>query len=128
MPYRYIPWILEQEGKDFQSIHFRWRPRELFFLRQVQIILKDIRSRYTNLELARGELQSLEHAAKYIKYLQRMRIWLRVASFSWQADHLSFIKSVAGFYSDYGAVLRLLKRDQLRGKFTEPANPVNTGV
>jgi uncharacterized membrane protein YjjP (DUF1212 family) len=127
--YRYIPWILEQEGSDFQSVHYRWRPKNLFMLRQVQLILKDVRSRYTNLELARGELQSLEYAAKYIKYLQRMRLWVRAASFAWQADQLKFLKSVAGFYSDYGAVLRLLKTDHLRGKFTEPATQeTNTGV
>lgn len=122
MRYSYIPWILEQEEvSDFQSVQQRWRPKDLFLLRQIQLMLKDIRSRYTNLELARGELQTLESAAKYFKYLQRMRIWVRSAEFSWKADQLKFLKSVAGFYSDYGAVLRLMKIDQLRGKFTEPA-------
>jgi hypothetical protein len=129
--YHYIPWILEQEEvSDFQSVSQRWRPKNLFLLRQVQLILKDVRSRYTNLELARGELQSLQYAAKYIKYLQRMRIWVREAEFAWKADQLRFLKSVAGFYSDYGTVLRLMKIDQLRGKLTEPATQetTNTGV
>lgn len=131
MRYHYIPWILEQEEvSDFQSVSQRWRPKNLFLLRQVQLILKDVRSRYTNLELARGELQSLQYAAKYIKYLQRMRIWVREAEFAWKADQLRFLKSVAGFYSDYGTVLRLMKIDQLRGKLTEPATQetTNTGV
>jgi hypothetical protein len=95
-------------------------------------MLKDVRSRYDSLELARDELVTLEYAPKYIKYLRRMRIWLREASFAWKADQLRFLKSVAGFYSDYGAVLRLLKTDQLRGKFvnTEPAEQtlITTGV
>jgi hypothetical protein len=129
--YKYIPWLLEQEvGTDFQTIHQRWRPKNLFLLRQVQLLLKDIQGRYRNLELARSELVTLTYADKYTKYLQRMRIWVREANFSWKADQLRFLKSVSGFYSDYAAVLRLLKMDQLRGKFTEPAKPetTNTGV
>jgi hypothetical protein len=132
--YRYIPWILEQEiGSDFQTISQRWRPKNLFLLRQVQLMLKDVKSRYDTLELARDELVTLEYAPKYIKYLKRMQIWQREASFAWKADQLRFLKSVAGFYADYGAVLRLLKTDQLRGKFvnTEPAEQITsitTGV
>lgn len=121
--YHYIQWILEQEGRsEFQSVKQRWRPKSLLMLRQVQLLLKDIQSRYASLELARSELQTLKYAAKYLKYLQRMRLWVRDADFSWHSDQLRFIKSVSGFYADYGAVLRLLKTDQLRGTFTEPAN------
>jgi hypothetical protein len=98
----------------------------LLFLRQVQLLLKDIQARYANLELAQDELQTLEQSARYFKYLQRMRLWVRQAGFSWQADHLKFIKSVAGFYADYGAVLRLLRIDQSRGKFSEPETSVST--
>jgi hypothetical protein len=57
-----------------------------------------------------------------------MRLWVRQAAFAWQADHLKFITSVAGFYADYGAVLRMLRIDQTRGKFSEPAISLNTGV
>jgi len=130
--YHYIPWILEQElGSEFQAVSQRWRPKDLLLLRQVQLILKDARARYENLELARPEFQSLTYAPKYLKYLQRMRIWLRDANFAWKADQLKFLKSVAGFYSDYGAILRLLRMDQLRGKFSEPASiqeETTTGV
>lgn len=122
MGYPYIRWVLQQEdGTEFQSIHQRWRPRTLFLQHQVRLLLKDMQARYTDLELARQELATLEYAAKYLKYLARMRIWIRDAHFAWKADQLKFLKSVAGFYSDYGAVLRLLKFDELRGKFTEPA-------
>lgn len=122
MQYHYIPWLLEQESdSEFQSVHQRWRPRDLFLMRQVQLILKDMQSRQENLELARDEFQTLEFAAKYDKYIRRIRIWLRDANFSWKADQLRFLKSVAGFYSDYGAILRLLRIDQIRGKFLEPA-------
>ena len=126
MAYTYIPWILEQEqDSEFQSVHEKWRPRNLFLMRQIQLLLKDVKGRLESLELARDEFMSLTDAAKYLKYLRRMRIWVREASFAWRADQLRFIKSVAGFYADYGAVLRLLRRDQLRGKFveTEPAKP-----
>jgi hypothetical protein len=112
---------LEQEDPTvFQTVHQRWRPRDLFLMRQVQLILKDIKSRQANLELAQDEFKSLEYGPKYIKYLRRMRIWVREAKYAWRADQLRFLKSVSGFYSDYGAVLRLLRRDQLRGKFIEP--------
>ena len=122
MQYHYIPWILEQEDPaTFRAVHQQWRPKDLFLMRQVQLILKDVQSRYANLELARDEFKTLEYAAKYLKYLQRMRVWSREAKFAWRADQLRFLKSVSGFYSDYGAILKLLKRDQLRGKFTEPA-------
>lgn len=127
MGYPNISWILEQEpNHDFQSVHQRWRPHNLLFLRQVQVLLKDIQARCLNLELAEDELQTLEYAAKYIKYLQRMRLWVRQAAFAWQADQLRFIKSVAGFYADYGAVLRMLRIDQQRGKFSEPVTSVST--
>jgi hypothetical protein len=129
--YSYIPWILEQEHEtDFQSVQQRWRPHNLLQLRQTQFLLKDIRSRLQNLDLARDELNSLVFGPRYLKYLKRMHLWVREAGFSWQADQLKFLKSVAGFYSDYGAVLRLLKMDQARGKFTEPATQesTNTGV
>jgi hypothetical protein len=120
--YHYIPWLLEQDdASEFQSVHQNWRPRNIFLMRQVQLILKDMQSRQDSLELARDEFKTLEYAPKYLKYLLRMRIWLREANFAWRADQLRFLKSVAGFYSDYGAILKLLKFDQLRGKFTEPA-------
>jgi len=90
-------------------------------MRQVLLILKDVESRFANLELARDELKTLEYASKYLKYLQRMRLWTRDAKFAWKGDQLRFLKSVSGFYSDYGAILKLLKRDQLRGKFKETA-------
>ena len=127
--YRYIPWILEQEQEvDFQSVNQRWRPHNLLQVHQVQLLLKDIRSRFENLDLARDELVTLVYAPKYVKYLKRMSLWVRDAGFSWQADQLKFLKSVSGFYSDYGAVLRLLKVDQLRGQFTTEPAVSNTGV
>ena len=129
MEYTYIPWILEQEeGSEFKSVHQNWRPRDLFLMRQIQLILKDMESRQASLELAKDEFKSLEYSAKYFKYLRRMRIWLREANFAWRADQLRFLKSVSGFYSDYGSILRLLRMDELRGKFSEPASVENIGV
>ncbi len=125
--YPNIAWILEQEhGPDFQSVHHVWRPRHLLYIRQVQVLLKDVERRLTDIELAQDEFKALEQSSRYIKYLQRMRLWVRQAGFVWQTDHLKFIKSVAGFYADYGALLRMLRIDQQRGKFSEPENQVNT--
>lgn len=95
-------------------------------MRQVQLMLKDMESRMDSLELARDEFNTLEKASKYNRYLLRMRIWLRESKFAWRADQLRFLRSAAGFYADYGAILKLLRFDQLRGKFTEPATTVNT--
>ena len=59
---------------------------------------------------------TLDRGAKYIGYLTRMRYWFRQAKFNWKGDQLVFIRAVAGFYSDYGAIIRLLKEDSARGK------------
>ena len=119
--YHFVNWILEQErAEDFHSTNQSWRPRQLLFLRQTQVLLKDIRFRLDNLELARDELRTLRYAPRYIKYLSRMHLWVRQASFAWRADQLKFLKAVSGFYSDYGAVLRLLRIDQLGGNLQEP--------
>lgn len=117
MQYRLLPWILEQEGTDFQRIEQRWRPTSLLFLQQVRALLKDMAARYEHLAAAQEELQGLDRAAKYIKFLHRMRLWLRRCHYVWKADQLAFLQATAGFYADYGATLRLLKNDEARGLF-----------
>lgn len=128
MRYRLLPWIVEQEGEDFQRIERRWRPTDLLMFHQVQALLKDMQSRYEHLSAAHEELQTLDRADKYVLYLHRMRLWLRQASFKWKADQLAFLQAVSGFYSDYGAVLRLLKIDQARGRFIEQGTEGLKGV
>jgi hypothetical protein len=98
-------------------------PQQLVQLHQAKSFLGDMANRYAQLSEALDELTSLDRADRYLKYLQRMRIWLRQANFFWKGDQLTFIRAVAGFYSDYGAVLRLLKQDNDRGKFK--VNPKN---
>lgn len=73
--------------------------------------------RYAQLSEALDELASLDRADRYVKLLRRMRVWYRQANFFWRGDQLTFLRAVAGFYSDYGAILRLLKQDYDRGKF-----------
>ena len=125
MRYRFLPWILEQEGSDFQHITQRWRPTGLLMLAQVRALLKDMQQRYDHLAAAQEELQSLDRADKYIGNMHRMRLWMRQANFQWKADQLRFIQAAAGFYMDYGAILRLLKIDQSRGLFADkPELPV----
>ena len=126
MAYRLLPWILQQEGDSFQHVERRWRPTNLLYVQQSRALLKDMESRYKHLAAAEDELALLERANVYIQYLQRMRIRLRQAGYVWRLDQLRFIQSVASFYSDYGAILRLLKIDQSRGRFQEP--PVKQGV
>jgi hypothetical protein len=84
-------------------------------VQQVRILLKDMGSRFEQLSAAQEELATLDRADRYIKYLSRMRLWLRQANFMWKADQLTFLKAVAGFYADFGSILRLLKLDQARG-------------
>jgi len=96
-------------------------PTDLVTLHQAQLSLKDMGRRYVQLAEATDELASLDRADRYIKALRRMRIWFRQANFFWKGDQLTFIRAVAAFYSDYGAILRLLKQDLDRGKFNTPA-------
>jgi hypothetical protein len=89
------------------------------FLQQVRALLADMERRYKRLEGARPELETLERSERYTKLLTRMRLWLRQASYNWKANHLIFIQAVAGFYSEYGILLRYLKFDQTRGRLAD---------
>lgn len=126
MAYHLVPWILEQEGDSFQKLDRHWRPQNLLFVRQSQTLLQDMQRRYRYLSEAQDELETLYRANVYIQLLTRMRIRLRQAGYVWKLDHLRFMQSVASFYSDYGAIMRLLKIEQSRGRFKEP--PVTQGV
>jgi len=117
---------LEQEGDSFQKLDRHWRPQNLLFVRQSQLLLKDMQRRYRYLSEAQDELERLDRANVYVQLLTRMRIRLRQAGYVWKLDHLRFMQSVASFYSDYGAIMRLLKIEQSRGRFKEP--PVTQGV
>lgn len=92
-------------------------PHDLVQLHQAKAFLADMAGRYITLHEARDELASLDRAPRYLKLVRRLRIWLRQANFFWKGDQLTFLRAVAGYYSDYGAVLRLLKQDHDRGKF-----------
>lgn len=109
---------MEQES-DFKSVDNRWRPKNLLQIRQVQLLLSDVRFKRDNLDLARDELALLDYAEKYLKYLRRMQLWVRDASYAWKADQLKFLTSVVGFYEDYASILRLLRTEALSGKFTD---------
>jgi hypothetical protein len=92
----------------------------LLYVAQAKALLNDLSQRYKYLSTARDELETLRRADRYIKYLTRMRFFLRQANFTWKSDQLVFLRAVAGFYSDFGAILRLLKEDTDRGElFTE---------
>jgi hypothetical protein len=86
--------------------------------------------RYDMLSAAMGEFGTLDRAHVYIRTYQRMRLHLRKASFTWKADQLAFVEATANFYADYGAVLRLLKTEETRGRFQadRPATVVKQGV
>ena len=96
-------------------------PRDLVQLHQAKAFMVDMEWKFAELSDALVELSSLDRADRYVKLLRRMRIWFRQSNFFWRGDQLTFIRAVAGFYSDYGAILRLLKQDQERGKFKTPA-------
>ena len=111
-----LPKILTEEGTSFQQIENRWRPTDLLFVRQTRALLEDMSWRYQRLAEAEGELSLLDRASSYLKLLRRMRLWMRKANFTWKSDHLQFLQAVSGFYGDYGALFRLLKTDEARGR------------
>lgn len=119
MQYPLLLWILDEEGPEFQSVQNRWRPSQLLFLQQVRVLLQDMERRYHKLEAARPEIETLERAPRYIKCLTRMRLWLRQSYYTWKANQLVFLQAVAGFYSEYGSLLRFLKFDQTRGRLAD---------
>ncbi len=120
MRYKVLPAILVQEGDElFQRIEERWRPVRLLYVQQTRELLRDISQRYDQLSAALPELQTLNKPDTYTKLLTRMRLYVRQAGYAWRMDQLTFIRSVSGFYQDYGAVLRLLRIEQNRGRFVE---------
>ena len=120
MSYRLLQWIIEQEGSQFQSVSYRWRPTDLLLIQQQKLLMQNMVRRFKHLEAAEDEIRTLNRADKYIAKIKRMRLWLRQAHFAWKANHLAFLEATAGFYLDYGAVLWLLKTDQARGAFVAP--------
>lgn len=118
MAYRLLPWLLDQEREHLKLVEQRWRPTDLLWVAQARYLLQDITQRYRHLGAAREEMVTLDRGAQYIKLLTRMRMYLRQAHFTWKGDQLMFIRSVASFYSDYGAILRLIKEDSARGLLT----------
>jgi hypothetical protein len=84
--------------------------------------------RHAQLAEALGEIETLDRASVYIKLFHRMRLQLRKANFTWKSDQMSFIGSMAAFYTDYGAVLRLLKIDEARGRLKADQSSVKQGV
>jgi hypothetical protein len=127
--YPILKQIIRQEGTHFQQVENFWRPQELLLLQQVRSLLHDMQDRYNHMAAARDELQTLVESDRYIKLLLDMRLALREANFQWKADQLRFLRASSRFYSDYGAILRLLRFEQLRGTFTQPpANEEMKGV
>jgi hypothetical protein len=118
--YLILPGLVEQEGTDFYRNTFRWQPKNLIPDPYRRRLLKDAQARFSRLEVAEDELQSLVKAPLYIKILRRMRLTVRDAKFAWRTDDLKFLGSIASFFIDYGIVLRNLKIEQARGQFNEP--------
>ena len=102
-------------------------PYDLVHMHQAKMFLADMAKRYVALYAAQSELASLDRAPRYLKLVRRLRTWLRQANFFWKGDHLTFLRAVAGYYSDYGAVLRLLKQEKDRGKF-KPREELTQGA
>lgn len=115
MGYSHLPQILDAERSEIRTIEKRWQPKDLLHVPQAYSILQDVTRRYEHLVLARDEMETLDRASLYVKYLTRMRFNARRAYFVWKADQLTFVRAIAAFYSDYGAVLRLLQEDSRRG-------------
>lgn len=92
-------------------------PKSLLQQAQIRLVLQDMRRRYRYLAEAQDEIKTLDRAPIYTKLYKRMVFDLRRSYLFWKGDQLAFIRAVAAFYSDYGAILNLLKQDHDRGKF-----------
>lgn len=123
MDYPILQWIIRQEAGQFQQVSNRWRPTDLLMVQQEKRFIQDMVQRHRRLVAAEDEIRTLNRADKYIAKITRMRLWLRQAHFAWRANHLVFLDSVANFYTDYGAVLWLLKTDQARGALAPAEGP-----
>lgn len=121
MPYRFLPQILEQEGPQFYRLDRRWKPQNLIPDPYRRNLLKDAQGRQSLLEEAEGEFQTLTRATYYMSILRRMRLVLREAKFAWRSDDLKFLEAITSFFTDYGTILRNLRIEQARGRFSEPA-------
>ena len=120
MDFQLLRQLIDREGDAFMQIENRWRPRDLLMSSQVRVLIHDLERRFERLSEAEEELDKLDRRDTYIKYLRRMRLDLRAATFTWKADQLRFVQVISQFYSDYGAILRLLKFDLLRGQLGQP--------
>lgn len=121
--YLLLPTILEHEGSQFYRLERRWRPKDLIPEPFRRSMLKDVQARFTRLEEAESEFQTLDRATFFLTVLRRMRLTVRDAKFAWRTDDLKFIESISNFYTDYGTILRNLKIEQARGRFnSQPEN------
>jgi hypothetical protein len=118
--YLILPKLVEQEGTAFYRQTYRWQPKNLIPDPYRRNLLKDAQARFTMLEKAEDELQTLIRAPLYIKILRRMRFAVRNAKYAWRTDDLRFLDLIASFFIDYGIVLRNLKIEQARGQFNRP--------
>jgi len=116
MTIRILPWILEQEAGAFQRLDRKWRPQNLLPEPYRRSLLKDLQGRYERVFSALDEFASLDRGAIYVKLIHRMRLYVQKAKFSWRFDDLTFFQAVAGFYTDYGTLMRLLATDKARGR------------
>jgi hypothetical protein len=115
--YRLLPEILAEEDYAVHRIDFRWRPPDLLYIPQARALLRDVQIRFSRLEGADSELRTLVQGDLIVKLMLRMRLRVRHASYVWKIDQLAFLRSVTGFYTDYGIILRLLRLESGRGRF-----------
>ena len=128
MSYTLLPWLLQQEGDHFRHIDNMWRPVDLLFLQQTRAMLRDVETRLERLHNALDELRTLNRPDVYVRLLTRMRLAVRQARYSWKLDHLTFIRAIAQFYQDYSTVLRMLRIEEARGRFTGPSPATPQGA
>lgn len=110
--------LIELEGDEFQRIENRWRPTALLYGAQVRALIRDAEGKFNRASEAEPEFATLDRRDMYIKILRRLRLDLRQALFTWKADQLRFLQAITQFYSSYGALLRFLKFDLLRGQIS----------
>jgi len=111
-----LPSLLDKTDGQFQQIDRRWRPTNLLVEPYRRQMLTTIEGLHKEISAAESEFKTLDRAEFYLRSLRNLRVWVRQAKFAWRFDDMTFLQAISGFYTDYGAILRLLKIDQARGR------------
>lgn len=107
------------QDQQFAQRNLSWRPTNVLDPVFGRGLLNTVRDWLKAFEACLPELEGLDRKTAYILQFQKLRLAFRQAQYSWRVDDLQFIEAIQTFFSTYGAILKLLKIDELRGLLKE---------